>query len=184
LLPAGTEVTVAPQARVAPVTPVNSPAPAAPVQAATSPGVINNINPVIQAAASASAAATTAASKSDPSQGSSSDNSSRGFTMSQEQRQAAEPAQKTEEQKTVAQTKEEVAKVLSEHLASIWAASSRVVEIWMQNHPQTNTSAQQQSQTQAQATAPQIDRANTPGTVDRGVLNYSPEKVQEPGTLS
>ncbi|QBK03550.1 hypothetical protein DW355_01095 [Hylemonella gracilis] len=161
--PAGVEVMVAPQARVAPVAPVNPPAPDA---AAPSPGVINAINPALQAQASAGA-------QSDPSQGSGADNSSRDWTLRKEE------AFKVPEKEEL--PKEPLSEVLSRHIASVWSASARVVEIFMQNHPAQSLAAQQQAQTPVQATNRQVDPLNAPGDIAKEVLTYSPTQIKEPG---
>ncbi|WP_131277225.1 hypothetical protein [Hylemonella gracilis] len=163
LWPAGVEVMVAPQARVAPVAPVNPPAPDA---AAPSPGVINAINPALQAQASAGA-------QSDPSQGSGADNSSRDWTLRKEE------AFKVPEKEEL--PKEPLSEVLSRHIASVWSASARVVEIFMQNHPAQSLAAQQQAQTPVQATNRQVDPLNAPGDIAKEVLTYSPTQIKEPG---
>lgn len=154
---------VAPQARVAPVAPVNPPAPDA---AAPSPGVINAINPALQAQASAGA-------QSDPSQGSGADNSSRDWTLRKEE------AFKVPEKEEL--PKEPLSEVLSRHIASVWSASARVVEIFMQNHPAQSLAAQQQAQTPVQATNRQVDPLNAPGDIAKEVLTYSPTQIKEPG---
>lgn len=165
LWPAGVEVMVAPQAKVAPVAPVNPPAPEA---AAPSPGVINAINPALQAQASAGAQA-----QSDPSQGSGADNSARDWTLRKEE--ALKVPEKEEP------PKEPLSEMLSRHIASVWSASARVVEIFLQNQPNQNPTVQQQAQTPVQATNRQVDPLNAPGDVVKEVLTYSPTHIKEPG---
>jgi hypothetical protein len=169
LWPAGVEVMVAPQARVAPVEPVNSPSPA-PAAAAPSPGVINAINPAVQAQASAAGAQA----QSDPSKGSGADNSARDWTMRKEE--AVKPPEKKEEP-----PKEPLSELLSRHLAAVWSASARVVEIFMQNQPTQSPTLQQQVQAQVQAANRHIDPLNAPGEVEKEVLTYSPTQIKEPG---
>jgi hypothetical protein len=165
LWPAGVEVMVAPQARVAPVAPVNPPAAEA---AVPSPGVINAINPVVQAQASAGAQA-----QSDPSQGSGADNSARDWTLRKEE--AVKVPEKEEP------PKEPLSEMLSRHIASVWSASARVVEIFMQNHPAQSPAVQQQAQSPVQATNRQVDPLNAPGDVVKEILVYSPTQIKEPG---
>lgn len=175
--PAGVEVLNAPQARVAPVAPVNPPtadAGAAPVASTPSPGVINAINPAVQAQASSDAAYAKA--QSDPSQGSAADKSSRDWTLSKEEAATQVP----EKQEP---PKEPLSEILSRHLASVWSASARVVEIFMQNHPAQSPVAQQQAQTPVQATSRQVDPVNTPGDIAKEVLTYSPTQIKGPGPL-
>jgi hypothetical protein len=157
---------VAPQARVAPVAPVN---PTASDGVAPSPGVINAINPAVQAQANAAGAQA----QSDPSQGSGADNSARDWTLRKEE---ADKVPEKEEP-----PKEPLSEMLSRHIASVWSASARVVEIFMQNHPAQSPSAQQQAQTSVQATNRQIDPLNAPGDVAKEVLTYSPTQIKEPG---
>jgi hypothetical protein len=156
---------VAPQARVAPVAPVNPPAAEA---AVPSPGVINAINPVVQAQASAGAQA-----QSDPSRGSGADNSARDWTLRKEE--AVKVPEKEEP------PKEPLSEMLSRHIASVWSASARVVEIFMQNHPAQSPAVQQQVQTPVQATNRQVDPLNAPGDVAKEILVYSPTQIKEPG---
>ncbi|MFO6420729.1 hypothetical protein ACLBKS_11045 [Hylemonella sp. W303a] len=167
LWPAGVEVMVAPQAKVAPVAPVNPPAPEASV---SSPGVINAINPALQAQASAGAQT-----QSDPSQGSGSDNSARDWTLRKEE--AAKVPEKEEP------PKEPLSEMLTRHIASVWSASARVVEIFLQNQPNQNPTVQQQAQTPVQATNRQVDPLNAPGDVAKEVLTYSPTQIKEPGKV-
>ncbi len=177
LWPTGVEVLVAPQARVAPIAPVNPPTPdagPAPVASVPTPGVINAINPAVQAQASADAVYAKQA-QSDPAQGSAADNSARDWTLRKEE--AAQAPEKKEP------PKEPLSEVLSRHLASVWSASARVVEIFMQNHPTHSPVAQQQAQTSVQATSRQVDPLNAPGDIAKEVLTYSPTQIKGPGPL-
>lgn len=155
LRPAGMEV-AAPVPRVIPVAPVNPPAP---VQA--SAGVVNDINPVVQAQAQEAAA------KADPQQGSQPAN--KDWTQRQES------APKQEE----APPKEPLSRILMDHMTAVWSASARVVEIWMQNNPAHNPVANQQVQTQIQASSRQVDPVATPGVVAKEVLTYSPTQIKK-----
>ena len=170
LWPAGVEVMIAPQARVAPVAPVNPPT--SEVSAASpSPGVINAINPAVQAQANAAGAQA----QSDPSRGSGADNSARDWTLRKEE------ATQVPEKEDL--PKEPMSEVLSRHLASVWSASARVVEIFMQNHPTQSPAVQQQAQAPVQATNRHVDPLNAPGDIAKEILTYSPTQIREPGKL-
>lgn len=153
--PAGTEV-VAPAPRVIPVAPVSPPTP---VQA--SAGVVNDINPVVQAQAQEAAA------KADPQQGSQPAN--KDWTQRQEA-----PLKQEE-----APPKEPLSQILMDHMTAVWSASARVVEIWMQNNPTQNAAANQQVQAQAQANSRQVDPLATPGVIAKEVLTYSPTQIKK-----
>lgn len=145
--------------RVIPVAPVN---PAASVQESAS--VVNDINPVVQAQAHLAAA------KADPLQGGSqADNSGKDWT------QRKETVAKQEE----APPKEPLSKMLLDHIHSVWSASARVVEIWMQNNPTQNPGVNQQVQTQNQAAGRNVDPLATPGVVAKEVLTYSPTRIKK-----
>lgn len=152
--PAGTEV-VAPAARVIPVAPVNPPTPAQP-----SAGVVNDINPVVQAQAQEAAAKA-------EQQGSQPAN--KDWT----QRQEAAP--KAEE----APPKEPLSQILMDHMTAVWSASARVVEIWMQNNSAQNPAVNQQVQTQNQAASRAVDPMATPGVIAKEVLTYSPTQIKK-----
>ena len=151
--PAG-EVVAPAAARVIPVAPVNPPA-------QPSPGVVNDINPVVQAQAQAAAA------KADPQQGSQ--------PAQQDWTQRQEAAPKQEE----APPKEPLSQILMDHMTAVWSASARVVEIWMQNNPGQNPAVNQQVQTQIQAAGRQVDPMATPGVVAKEVLTYSPTQIRK-----
>lgn len=158
--PAGSEVVVTAAARVIPVAPVNPPAPLQ-----ESAGVVNDINPAVQAQASQAAA------RVDPLQGGSqADNSSKDWTQRKEtvaRREEAPPP------------KEPLSKMLMDHMTAVWSASARVVEIWMQNNPSQNPSVNQQIQAQSQAASRDIDPLNTPGVIAKEVLTYSPNRIKK-----
>jgi len=144
--------------RVIPVAPVNPAAPA-PVQGTAS--VVNDINPVVQAQANEAARA-------DPMQGASqADNAGKDWTQRKE---AA--ASKPEE----APPKEPLSKMLMEHISSVWSASARVVEIWLQNNPSQNQAA---NQAQLQAATRNVDPLATPGVIAKEALTYSPSKIRK-----
>lgn len=157
--PAGSEVVAPAAARVIPVAPVNPPAP---VQ--ESAGVVNDINPVVQAQANQAAA------KADPLQGGSqADNSSKDWT------QRKETVARQEE----APPKEPLSKMLIDHMHAVWSASARVVEIWMQNNPAQNPGVNQQIQAQSQAASRNADPMATPGVIAKEVLTYSPNRIKK-----
>lgn len=140
--------------------PVNPPAPVAPTA-----GVVNDINPQVQARANNEAA------QADPLQGGTQANTSgRDWTQRNEA-----PAPKPEE----APPKEPLSKMLLEHIHSVWSASARVVEIWMQNNPAQNPTVNQQVQAQLQADKRAIDPLATPGVVAKEVLTYSPTQIKK-----
>ena len=158
--PAGTEVVVPAAARVIPVAPVNPPA-----AATETAGVVNDINPAVQAQA------VEAAAKADPLQDSrQADDQGKDWT------QRKEALSKPEE----APPKEPLSKLLIDHMHAVWSASARVVEIWMQNNPAQNPTASQQVQAQTQATNRSVDPLATPGTIAKEVLTYSPTKIKRP----
>jgi hypothetical protein len=144
--------------RVIPVAPVN---PSASVQESAS--VVNDINPAVQARVNEAA-------KADPLQGGSqADNSSKGWT------QRKEAANKPEE----APPKEPLSKMLLDHIHSVWNASARVVEIWLQNNPTQNPAVNQQVLAQSQAAGRNADPVATPGVIAKEVLTYSPTKIKK-----
>jgi hypothetical protein len=156
--PAGTEV-VAPVAnRVIPVAPVNPPAP---VQ--ESAGVVNDINPAVQARVNEAA-------KADPLKGGSqADKTGKDWT----QREEAAPKQEE------FPPKEPLSKMLIDHMAAVWGASARVVEIWLQNNPSQNRAANAQAQAQVQAASRQVDPMATPGAIAKEALTYSPTQIRK-----
>lgn len=153
--PAGSEVVVPAAARVIPVAPVNPPAA---VQESAS--VVNDINPVVQAQANLAAA---------KAEGGEADNSSRDWTK------RSETVARQEE----ASPKEPLSKMLLDHIHSVWSASARVVEIWMQNNPTQNPGVSQQVQAQNQASSRYVDPQATPGVVAKEVLTYSPTRIKK-----
>ena len=149
-------------AKVIPVAPVNPPA-----RVQESASVVNDINPAVHAQAQASQAA-----KADPLQGGSkADDSAKDWTQRKE-----ESAKKAEEP-----PKEPMSKMLMDHIHSLWSASARVVEIWMQNNPAQNPTANQQIQAQNQATNRNVDPLATPGLIAKETLTYSPTKIKKTG---
>ncbi len=158
--PAGSEVVVPAATRVIPVAPVNPPAPS--VQPAA--GVVNDINPLVQAQANQAVA------KADPLQGGSqADNTTKDWT----QRQESVPRQEE------APPKEPLSKMLMEQFQAVWSASARVVEIWMQNNPAQNPGANQQMQAQIQAASRQADPMAAPGAIAKEALTYSPTRIKK-----
>lgn len=111
-------------------------------------GVINEINPQVQALASRAAGA-------DP--------------------QPAQPASPEFAAKPV--PLEPLSKVLMAHFHSVWSASSRVVERVLPANADKNL-LQIQMQMQAQAQARNVDPAATPGTLAKATLTYSPSKIK------
>lgn len=139
--------------------PVNPPTP---VQA--TPGVVNDINPQVQARASEAA-------RSDPLQGGTqADTSGRDWTQRSES-----PRIKPEE----VPPKEPLSKMLLDHIHSVWSASARVVDIWLQNNPAQNPSVNQQVQLQAQTDKRFADPLAAPGVIAKEVLTYSPTQIRK-----
>jgi hypothetical protein len=139
-------------ARVIPVAPVN---PSQQVQETS--GVVNNIDPQVQAKAAQAASA-------DPLQGGAqADNTGRDWTQRQEiPGKPAEPP------------KEPLSKMLLDHIHSVWSASARVVEIWLMNNP-----VQNQIQIQNQAQSRNQDSSAIPGMLAKEALTYSPTKIRK-----
>lgn len=144
-------------ARVIPVAPVNPPAPVR-----ESASVVNDINPVVQAQANEAAA------KVDPLQG-----GSQADTSTKDWTQRKEAVSKPQE----APPKEPLSKMLLDHIHSVWSASARVVEIWMQNNPSQNQGANQMQQ-QAAANR-NADPIAAPGNIAKEVLTYSPTRIKK-----
>jgi len=156
--PAGTEVVALVANRVIPVAPVNPPAP---VQ--ESAGVVNDINPAVQARVNEAA-------KADPLQGGSqADRAGRDWT------QREEAAPQIEE----CPPKESLSKMLIDHMAAVWGASARVVEIWLQNNPSQNRAGNPQVLVQLQAASRQVDPMAAPGTITKESLTYSPTQIRK-----
>lgn len=153
--PAGTEVVAPAAVRVIPVAPVNPPTPAP-----ETAGVVNDINPVVQAQAQEAAA------KADPSRGGPS--GERDWT----QRQEAAPKQEEP-------PKEPLSKMLMDHMTAVWSASARVVEVWLQNNAAQNPAVSQQLQAQNQAINRQVDPMASSGVVAKEVLTYSPTQIRK-----
>jgi hypothetical protein len=153
LRPAGADVAVPAAARVIPVAPVNPS-----LQVQESAGVVNNINPQVQARAAQAA--------SDPLQGGAqADNTGRDWTSRSEA--PAKPAEPP---------KEPLSKMLLDQINLIWSASARVVEIWLMNNPAQNLT---QNQTQILAENSNRDPAAVPGVLAKEVLTYSPSKIRK-----
>ena len=150
LRPAGADVAVPAAARVIPVAPVN---PSLQVQETV--GVVNDINPQLQARAA-----------SDPlAGGAQADNTGRDWTSRSEA--PVKPAEPP---------KEPLSKMLLEQINLIWSASARVVEIWLMNNPAQNLT---QNQTQILAENSNRDPAAVPGVLAKEVLTYSPSKIRK-----
>ena len=140
-------------ARVIPVAPVN---PSLQVQEAA--GVVNDINPQVQAKAAQGASA-------DPLQGGvQAGNTGRDWTQANEAAKPAEPP------------KEPISKMLLDQIHSLWSASARVVEIWLMNNPAQN---QTQNQIQNLAENRNQDPAAIPGVLAKEALTYSPSKIKK-----
>jgi hypothetical protein len=151
LRPAGADVAAPAAARVIPVAPVN---PSLHVQ--ESAGVVNNINPQVQAQAQAV----------DPLRGGSqADGTSKDWTQSKE---AAA--------KITEPPKEPLSKMLLDQIHSVWSASARVVEIWLMNNPAQNTT---QAQIQNLAQNRNQDPTAIPGVLAKEALTYSPSKIKK-----
>jgi hypothetical protein len=139
---------------VIPVAPVNPS-----LQVQESAGVVNNINPQVQAQVDKAAAA-------DPLQGGvQADTNGKDWTQRNEaQAKPAEPP------------KEPLSKMLLDQIHSLWSASARVVEIWLMNNPAQN---QSQTQIQNQAETRNQDPTAIPGVLAKEVLTYSPSKIRK-----
>ncbi len=157
--PAGSEVVVPAATRVIPVAPVNPPAPSVQPTA----GVVNDINPRVQAQANQ------AAGQADPLQGGKAENTPKDWTQRKES--VAQPEE--------APPKEPLSKMLMEQFQAVWSASARVVEIWMQNNPAQNPGASQQMQAQIQAASRQADPMAAPGAIAKEALTYSPTRIKK-----
>lgn len=154
LRPAGAESAAPAAARVIPVAPVNPS-----LQVQETAGVVNNINPEVQARANQAANV-------DPLQGGAqADNSARGWTQSKE------ASVKPEEP-----PKEPLSKMLLEQIHLVWSASARVVEIWLMNNPAQN---QMQNQIQNLAQNRNQDPTAIPGVLAKEALTYSPSKIRK-----
>lgn len=156
--PAGADLATPAAARVIPVAPVN------PSQGAQAPpGVVNGINPDIQAKASQSSTA-------DPLQGgSSADNSSKDWTE-----------RKSTVHKPEAPPKEPISKMLLDHIHSLWSASAKAVELWyMQNQEQI----QSPTKTQNLAQSRNQDPSAIPGVAAKEALTYAPNKIKKPENI-
>jgi len=150
LRPAGADVAVPAAARVIPVAPVN---PSLQVQETV--GVVNDINPQLQARAA-----------SDPLLGGAqADSTGRDWTSRSEA--SAKPAEPP---------KEPLSKMLLDQIHLVWSASARVVEIWLMNNPAQNMT---QNQTQILAENSNRDPAAVPGVLAKEVLTYSPSKIRK-----
>lgn len=139
--------------------PVNPPAPVAPTA-----GVVNDINPQVQARANEAAQA-------DPLQGGSQANTSGRDWTQRNDVQRVKPEE--------APPKEPLSKMLLEHIHSVWSASARVVDIWLQNNPAQNPSVNQQAQVQNQIANRMTDPLAAPGVVAKEVLTYSPTQIKK-----
>ena len=142
-------------------------APAAPMDPTTpkpdGAGVVNAINPSLQTRASKPPQA-------DGSQGSAPSNEAqdRGWT----QRQEAASKQDN------GPPKEPLYQMLLNHVHSLWNASGRVVEIWLESNPsQGQVVSPAGQQTVANRNA---DPMSTPGNLAKEVLTYSPSKIKKP----
>lgn len=154
LRPAGAEAAAPAAARVIPVAPVN---PSQQVQETA--GVVNNINPEVQAKANQEVNA-------DPLQGGAqADNSARDWTQRKET-----PG------KPMEPPKEPLSKMLLDHIHSVWSASARVVEIWLMNNPGQNPT---QNQIQNQVQNRNQDPTAIPGVLAKEALTYSPSKIKK-----
>jgi hypothetical protein len=152
-LPAGVAAPVNPTA------PVNPPAKTAPPV-----GVINNINPEVQAKARASMDAEMSKQTPDPLRGGSQvDNSQRDWT---ERKPAPEKVQEI--------PKEPLSKMLVDHIHAIWAASAKVVDIWYAHNPN-----QDPNQVKVLAQTRNQDPSAVPGTLAKSAMNYTPNRVEK-----
>jgi hypothetical protein len=140
---------------VIPVAPVNPS-----LQVQETAGVVNDINPDVQAKAAQAAQAASA----DPLQGGAqADNTGKDWTQRQEMPgKLAEPP------------KEPLSKMLLDHIHSVWSASARVVEIWLMNNP-----VQNQTQIQNLAQSRNQDSSAIPGVLAKEALTYSPSKIKK-----
>lgn len=149
--------------RVIPVAPVNPPVPSAPP---SSPGVVNDIDPQVQARVSQETQAVQAVRKDPLNGGARGDDSLKNWTASK-----AAPQYRPEEERAA------VSEMLIEHMHSLWNASKRVIEIWMMNNPsQTQNPTQIQQQTQTRNQEP----ASIPGVLAKEALTYTPQRIKRP----
>lgn len=138
-------------------------------------GVVNDINPAVQAQAGSSPSAP-APGRSDPLQGgSAADTTNKDWTQRKDAATNASGTDKVRE----APPKPPLSKVLMENLQAAWTASAKVVEIWLQNNPAQNPGAAQQVQAQTQATNRTVDPLAAPGQISKQVLTYTPQQVKK-----
>lgn len=146
--------------QVIPVAPVN---PATP-EVRPVAGVVNDINPAVQARVTQAGEAAQL-SQPDPLRGGSqADNSQRDWT------QRSPQPQKVEEP-----PKEPLTQLLIEHVHAMWQASAKAVEVLWQQYTQAQNPAQQQNLQQSRNQIPTA----VPGVLAKEVLTYSPNKVQK-----
>ena len=159
LRPTGAELAVPAAAKVIPVPPVNPPMPVL-----SEPGVVNDINPQVQAQAQADAA--TPSSTADPLQGGSkADSSSKDWTESASKPKVEEPP-----------PKEPLTELLIEHVKTLWLMSAKAVELWY-NNQQAKT--QDPNQIQQLVQTRNQDPAAIPGVHAKEVLTYTAKKVNK-----
>lgn len=146
-------------AKVNPAAPVNPP-----VKADPPVGVINSINPDVQAKARASMDAELSNQTPDPLRGGTRvDNSQRDWT---ERKPAPERVQEP--------PKEPISKMLIEHMHALWAASAKAVELWYMNSQNQN---QDPNQVKALTQSRNQDPSAVPGTLAKSTMNYTPQRV-------
>ena len=138
-------------------------------------GVVNDINPIVQAQAGAPSIPSSSG-RSDPLQGgSAADASNKDWTQRKDAVTSTTGTDKTQQ----TPPKPPLSKVLMDNLQAAWTASAKVVEIWLQNNPSQNPSATQQVQAQTQATNRTVDPLAAPGLISKQVLTYTPQQVKK-----
>ena len=148
-------------AKVVPVAPVNPAAASSASQVAPKkPGVINDIDPKVQARAAADAARIAVMSGSPQA-----NENLRNWTKRME-----------EVGKVEAPPKEPISKMLMQHVHSLWMASAKAVEVMAQANQQ---SSQNMAQVQQLAEQKNQDSATAPGTITKEVLTYTPSQIKK-----
>lgn len=149
-------------AKVNPVAPVNPP-----VQVQPTAGVVNSINPEVQARARASMDAEMMNTRApDPLRGGALvDNTQRDWT---ERKPAPEKVQEV--------PKEPISKMLIEQINALWAASAKAVELWYMNSQSQN---QDPNQVKNLAQTRNQDPSAVPGTLAKSATSYTPSRVEK-----
>ncbi|NBY70935.1 MAG: hypothetical protein EBQ69_02735 [Betaproteobacteria bacterium] len=148
-------------AKVVPVAPVNPAAASSASQVAPQkPGVINDIDPKVQARAAADAARIAVMSGSPQA-----NENLRNWTKRMEEVGKVEPP-----------PKEPISKMLMQHIQTLWMASAKAVEVTAaaNQHPSQNM-----AQIQQLAEQKNQDPATAPGSITKEVLTYTPSEIKK-----